>query len=318
MGSEQSTQTNSSASGKGTGHGVNQKSCSYLYPIGSHENLSKSTVKDTEESGIGSKQLAYNRLDLKVNDDSNMTETTTLQAQLQAKVSAHVVSGVATASQKLDAASALINRQNTSKPSMADAIIVVNSGKPFKEEILEDDPIMQQMKDISVCLPLLKGTSSLSNEKSKSRSAVSTVQTLRIDFKEAMILGIRYQDHLKRCAEAVAFDQNSLCTRVKEIDFAVNTLMSMLTERQKKYAKLAEQISKTNEILQSVRSIHNSIASMVPLLNDMNQELPPQLRLAPVNSSLTKSDSDLHSETGLANFEKSLVDLETCCSPKDL
>lgn len=206
----------------------------------------------------------------------------TLHAQLQAKVSAHVVSGVATASQKLDAASALIGRA-PGKSATSDAIIVVHSGKVVREETPDDDPNLMRIRQIPICFPLSKGPNSLSNEKtSKSRHAPPPDAIVRLKYKEAMTMGVRYQEHLRRCADAVAFDQNSLCTRIKEIDYAVNTLMSMMTERQKKYAKLAEQVSKTSDILQSVRGIRSTVDGLVSQLNDINMELPEDLRLDPL------------------------------------
>ena len=72
--------------------------------------------------------------------------------------------GVATASQKFDAASALIGRA-PSKSATSDAIIVVHSAKTVKEETAEDDPNLTRIREVPMCYPLLKGPASLSNGK---------------------------------------------------------------------------------------------------------------------------------------------------------
>lgn len=289
MGSDQSAPVNpaaiSSASAKIVKDG-DGKNFAYLSPIGSNENINASsggsggTPLADEASNKRTTTSAPNGVrPADVSPAVDASKVPTLQAQLQAKVSAHVVSGVATASQKLDAASALIGRA-PGKSATSDAIIVVHSGKVAKEETAEDDPNLLRMKQVPMCYPLLKGPASLSNEKSsKTRQAPPPDAVVRLKYKEALTMGVRYQEHLRRCADAVAFDQNSLCTRVKEIDFAVNQLMSMLSERQKKYAKLAEQVSKTSDILQSVRSVRSTIDGLVPLMNDINSGLPEHLRL---------------------------------------
>jgi len=288
MGSDQSTHASpaNAAAASAKPRNGDAKNYAYLSPIGSNENIDSSGVTGGNGGEASVEDASNKRLSapgaVRPDDVSPAMEASkvpTLQAQLQAKVSAHVVSGVATASQKLDAASALIGRA-PGKSATSDAIIVVHSGKLVKEETAEDDPNLMRIREVPLCHPLLKGPASLSNEKSsKSRQAPPPDATVRLKYKEALTMGVRYQEHLRRCADAVAFDQNSLCTRVKEIDFAVNTLMAMLTERQKKYAKLAEQVSKTSDILQSVRSIRTTVDGLIPLMNDINSELPEHLRL---------------------------------------
>jgi len=82
-------------------------------------------------------------------------------------------------------------------------IVVVADGQPSGPVV---DADTQRLSSVPAFTPLLHGSMSLSDDRPP-----------QLDAQHVLALCSRYQDHLHQSAEAVAFDQNALCVRIKEV-----------------------------------------------------------------------------------------------------
>jgi len=81
--------------------------------------------------------------------------------------------------------------------------VVVAEGQPSGPVT---DADIQRLSSVPAFAPLLHGTVTQSDDRPP-----------QLDARHVLALCCRYQDHLHQCAEAVAFEQNSLCVRIKEV-----------------------------------------------------------------------------------------------------
>ncbi|XP_062578172.1 uncharacterized protein LOC134240080 [Saccostrea cucullata] len=77
--------------------------------------------------------------------------------------------------------------------------------------------------------------------------------------------------------------QNSLCVRIKEIDCAIQFLLGVMQEEQKKYNKYADQFQRISETISILNRVKNSMQKLVPKMECLNQMLPPKDQLEPLS-----------------------------------
>lgn len=85
----------------------------------------------------------------------------------------------------------------------------------------DPDPELTKLNTIPVFYPIMRGSLNIPTS-SRDLDLLD-----KMGHEQLLYLCVRYQEHLKQLAESVAFDQNALCVRIKEVqDFGLSIVYS--------------------------------------------------------------------------------------------
>ncbi|XP_064488908.1 BLOC-1-related complex subunit 5-like isoform X2 [Ornithodoros turicata] len=152
-------------------------------------------------------------------------------------------------------------------------IVVVKEGNQDLETVEADEDLLK-LQRIPLFYPILRGT--LHSPIVRDPDVLE-----RLDNQAVSRLASRYQEHLRQCADVVSTEQNAIATRIREIDYAISTLSTMLTDRQKKFVKHAEQFSKVHELSSMLNNSQAMLDKTIEQVEELNKLLPLEEQLEP-------------------------------------
>ncbi|CAL1674188.1 unnamed protein product [Lasius platythorax] len=160
-------------------------------------------------------------------------------------------------------------KTNTSDNKIHNIVVV----KPAQADPTADkDPDLVKLQSIPMFLPIMRGTLNLP-------PGVRDPEVLeRLDPVGLFNLCARYQHHLNTNAQTIAAEQVALCTNV-EVEFA--KALNLAVDRQKKFAKFAEQLNKVHELSRQLTRCHSLLNQTLESFETLNNLLPIEDRLEP-------------------------------------
>ena len=164
-------------------------------------------------------------------------------------------------------ASSSVNKQ---KAKLEDIIVVRDMPDASKEVV---DLTLAKLRKLRITYPVIKNVSGVPIE------GIDLIPGLSGDPVTEMLL--RYQYHLTECAEAVAFDQNALSKRLKEVEVFSTSILKTAIDRQKHMDQSLGSIQKFFEIDSLLERIGKNMDKTIDLMQSLNALLPEDERLPP-------------------------------------
>lgn len=154
-------------------------------------------------------------------------------------------------------------------------IVVVKRGKnKSKDQQINRDPDLLKLEKIPTFYPLMKSSLNI--------PSVADFDLMnQLDVRPARIMCSRYETHLRLCAEAVAFDQDAITHRVKELDSHSASILRNVGQRYKKLQDQMNMIGTVKEIKRNMDRVEMMLQQIVPLMDKLNDMLPEEERMEP-------------------------------------
>lgn len=154
-------------------------------------------------------------------------------------------------------------------------IVVVKSGNnTSKDQQIVNDPDILKLHNIATFSPLIKA--------SVNGGGIHGVEiTNQLDSRPAQTMCARYETHMRLCAEAVAFDQDAITCRLRELDNYSGLVLRGVSERHKMLQGQLNFISTVQDVKRNIDRIEMTLQQIIPLMEKLNEMLPEGERMAP-------------------------------------
>ncbi|KHN87303.1 Loss of heterozygosity 12 chromosomal region 1 -like protein [Toxocara canis] len=107
--------------------------------------------------------------------------------------------------------------------------------------------------------------------------------TMKLSPRPILKFAYRLQDHLAQCALTVASEQDALTAVIKNVDYALSSIIIKLTERKKRFDRLAGELQRARELQAQIINVRFLLQDVVPCVETLNEILPVDERLPPLN-----------------------------------
>lgn len=150
------------------------------------------------------------------------------------------------------------------RAKIEDIIVVKDSpDAPSKANV---DETIARLRKLKITYPLIKNIGGIPIE------GLDMLPGLNPDPMTEMLL--RYQYHLTECAEAVAFDQNAISKRMKEVEHYSTSVLKDANAKQKSMEQSFIDMQKFFEIDSLIDRISKNMDKTIKLMQNLNQMLP--------------------------------------------
>lgn len=151
--------------------------------------------------------------------------------------------------------------------------IVVVRGATINTNVEKDADVLR-LEKIPMFLPIMRATLNL--------PAARDPEVLeRLDPTPFRNLCLRYQHHLTAASNLIATEQNHLTQKIREQDNDIIKITNTMYEKQKKYSKCVEKLSKVHELSHQLTRCHMLLNQTLESMETLNNYLDIEDRLEP-------------------------------------
>ena len=152
-------------------------------------------------------------------------------------------------------------------------IVVVRSDPHTEARAMGADPVLQRLEEIPLTFPVIRT--------SVNRVGYRDLGSFdKLEHRHALLMCLRYQRHLRECAEAVACDQNALTSRLKDLEMISAAAVHDVGRMQSHVTRMSGQLQRdVLQIQRAVETVESRIQQCVPMLRRLNNVLAEEERL---------------------------------------